>query len=142
MGFFKKKRDTPKIFNLIDQTVSAMSRLKAMGGFGYVLFGSGLIILFATIAWTNVLASIFNWLLSVSTILLGLGIIFVIVERVLAYRMAEMKFRMIIAISEAAATKWLESHKHVDLVHIRELVTNILPKIWSMWLPVEGKENT
>jgi len=140
MWIFRKRKQEVKpasVFDLMDQTVQFMLKLKALGGFGYVLFGAGLFIVLATIVMIKVLAEIVESLLPLSIVLLLSGFVFIIVDRIMAYRMAEIKLRMIVSVTQAAVTRSIATNERIDTAVVKMIVREVLPEIWSMWLPEE-----
>jgi len=130
---FKKKEKPTNLLELMDRTAEFILRLNTLGGFGYVLFGAGFLLLVVIVFQTfSALNSIIDWLLPISAVLLALGFVVVIVDRIYSYKLAELKLKMIIEVSQQVILKTLDSKKNIDTAVAKVLVNEVLSSIWGL----------
>ena len=119
--------------DLINSTGSSLLKMGSMGGFGYVVFSSGVILVVLVLASVTLIGSkILGWLLPVSASLLFAGFIFVVVERIYAYRMASIKLNMILSLTEKLVLKVLPKEGTVDTLIVRSVIKEVFSVIWGM----------
>jgi hypothetical protein len=61
----------------------------------------------------------------------------VVVERIIAYRLAMLKLRMILEVTQRVVLKAVESDKHIDTAVVRSLITETLGGVWGLWIPAD-----
>ncbi len=141
MGLFiKRKRNADEegspgrgLVGLLDSTGAFLFKMGSMGGFGYVVFGSGVVIVLAVLLTVTLVGEVVaGWLMPLSVGLLVAGFSFAIVERILAYRIAGIKLNMILALTEKLILKTIPDEGHVDTSVVRAAVNDVFSVIWGM----------
>jgi hypothetical protein len=131
------------VLDVMDHTVRFMSGLKALGGFGYILFGAGFVLIVTLVfVVTYVAAEITAWLLPLSVVLVSLGVILVIVERVMAFRIAQMKLDMIVSVTKEIVTRAIPADGRMDTSVMRTINQDVLAPIWGLWIPDSRNSET
>ena len=141
--FWRKNEQTApqNISALMDQTVGFMTQLRDLGGFGYIVFGAGLLILVAIMvapliaagAVGTKVANLIDSLTPIAIALLILGYASVLIDKLLGYRLASIKLKMIVSVTEAAVNRALStaSENRLDTSVVKTLIREILAEIWE-----------
>jgi len=144
--FNKKSKDEAispvNLFDLMNTTTKFVGDLRSGGGFGYVLFGSGLLlVLSALIFFAKIAQSIAPMILPLGIALVAGGTVVVVVERVIAYRLAILKLKMILEVTQRVVLKAVESEKPIDTSIVRSLITETLGGVWGLWVPDDSSKS-
>jgi hypothetical protein len=126
------------LLDLMNTTTKFVGDLRSGGGFGYVLFGSGLLLVVSALLFFSKIAeAIAPLILPLGVALVAGGTVVVVVERIIAYRLAMLKLRMILEVTQRVVLKAVESDKHIDTAVVRSLITETLGGVWGLWIPAD-----
>lgn len=139
---FKRKHDNKELplglFDLMESTTGFINSLRAGGGFGYVLFGSGfLLVLCAVFLASWVAQSALPTMIPLGIALISAGAIILVVDRVISYRLAIVKLRMIVDVTQRVVLRAVDSDHPPDSAVIRSLINESLAGVWGLWIPAE-----
>ena len=119
---------------LMDSTATFLFRLGSMGGFGYVLFGTGLLVLLIALVVPVASENMNRWLMLFSAALALAGFVFGIVERILAYRIARVKLEMMLSVTEKLIMKIIQPLEHLDSAVVKSIVNDVFGMLWGFEL--------
>lgn len=129
----KQKMPTEGLVSLMEPTVTFMRGLHQLGGFGYILFGSGLFLVFyLVIRADSILEKVLSFLLPLSIALLVVGIIFVVVRQILEHRIVIRKLDMVIAITVKMVERKLERQDHLDTAEMKKITKDVVKTVWGL----------
>jgi hypothetical protein len=119
------------VLDVLDKTVDFVGRLHALGGFGYVLFGSSVALVMVTIvSLYQSLEKLEGVLISLAVGAAVMAIIFVIADKLLAFHAASIKLRMVARITEMLVEASIPKDRPIESAVVRDTVRSII-MIWS-----------
>jgi hypothetical protein len=129
----KQKMSTEGLVSLMEPTVTFMRGLHQLGGFGYILFGSGLSLVFYLVVMADsILGKVLSFLLPLSIVLLVVGIVFVVVRQVLEHRIVIRKLDMVITITIKMVERKLENQDHLDTAEMKKITKDVVKTVWGL----------
>lgn len=131
---FKKQRSKIEgVSSFMDPAVGLIKSLNDIGGFAYVLFGSGLVLtLFLVGSGAEIVAKIIDWALPLAIALIVVGAVLVIIWQLLEYHASMLKLKMIISITEKMVDKKLQAETTIDSVVMDKITQDILKNVWGL----------
>jgi len=135
----EEKELTPgSLFDLMDSTTRFVGALRAGGGFSYVLFGSGLLLVVCTLfLGVRIAEPLLHTIRPLGMALLAVGTLVAIIDRFIAYKIAMLKLRMIVDVTQRVVVRAVEADRPPDSAVIRSLITESLAGVWGLWIPPE-----
>lgn len=82
--------------------------------------------------------SVLPKLLPLGMALIGAGSVVLIVDRIIAYRLALVKLRMIVDVTQRVVLRAVEADRPPDSAVIRSLINESLAGFWGLWIPAGG----
>ncbi len=127
----KKVEKSETVLDVLDKTVDFVGKLHALGGFGYVLFGSSVALIIVTI-WSlyQSLDRLVGVLIPLAIGAAIMAIIFVIADKFLAFHAANIKLQMVARITEKLVEATIPKDRAIDSEVVQKNVRSII-MMWS-----------
>lgn len=127
------------VLGLMDDVVGFMRNLHSLGKFPYVLFGSGfLLILLLLIPWKElqeVVSSLITLVAIISIALMLVGAALVIIDRIISYRITDVKLRFISTAHEKLVDASIREKDKIDSAVYERIAKAIQGQSEDMKLP-------
>jgi len=131
--FKKQKTNIEGLSSFMDPAVGFIRSLNDIGGFAYVLFGAGFILLLVLLnSTTAFIANIIEWALPLSIALIIASTVLVVLWQLLEYHVSLLKLKMIISITEKMIDKKLACEGDIDTAVMEKITNDVLTNVWGL----------
>ena len=131
--FKKQKTNIEGLSSFMDPAVGFIRSLNDIGGFSYVLFGAGFILLmFLLNSTADIVANVIDWALPLSIAFIIASTILVVLWQLLEYHVSILKLKMIISITEKMIDKKLEREGDIDTAVMEKITKDVLTNVWGL----------
>lgn len=119
--------------SLIDQMTRSLVQLHELGSLGYALIGLSVIVVVLTItaavtskALLDAISGVLPWLFWLVIVFGSFGVVLLAIERIAVLRLADLRMRLIIALTGEMVRASIPPHGQMDSAHVGRIFREVL----------------
>jgi hypothetical protein len=126
----EKAEETKSVLDVLDKTADFVTRMHALGGIGYVLFGFSFVCIIAVIfVFRESLQSLPSLLIPLAIGAAVVAVLFVVADKFLAFHAANIKLQMVSRITEKLVEATIREKDRITTGDVERNVRSILT-VW------------